>query len=153
MATFKFKSSGNKASQPTTTTAVTPIPLGIKTPLQFSDNSIFAMHYDLADQVHDNLRNLLLTNWGERLGFYSFGANLRQLCSEISNIEQFDSTAIENIRDAVSKWMPFVSLVNFSSSVENSASADIGVVKITITYNVPQIGVENKSLQIVLHVI
>lgn len=153
MATFKFKSSGNKASRSTTTSVVTPIPYGIKTPLQLSDKSIFAMHYDLSDQVHDNLRNLLLTNWGERVGFYSFGANLRQLCSETSNIEQFDTAAIENIRTAVSRWMPFVSLVNFSSSVENLDQNGVGVIKINITYNVPQIGVENKSLQIILHVI
>jgi phage baseplate assembly protein W len=153
MATFKFKSSGYKASQPTTEPPITVTPYGIKTPLQLNDKSIFAMHYDLADQIHDNLRNLLLTNWGERVGFYRFGANLRPLCSEISNIEQFDNAAIENIKNAVTTWMPYVNLVNFSSVVDNSSNLSVGVVRITIAYNIPQIGIENKSLQIVLHVI
>ena len=153
MASFKFKSSGYKASQPVTVSEASPVPFGIKTPLQMGENSIFAMHYDLADQVHDNLRNLLLTNWGERVGFYYFGANLRQLVSEMSNIDNFDEAAIENIRNAVSTWMPYVNLKDFSSVVDNTANYNVGVIRINITYNVPQLKVENKSLQISLYVI
>lgn len=153
MGSYNFKSVGKKSSTPSTTPTVTPLPIGIKTPLQLSDNNIFAMHYNLSDQVHDNLRNLLLTNWGERLGFYYFGANLRELTSEISNIDAFDSAAIDRIRNAVSTWMPFVVLKDFTSTVDNSNNLNTGIVKITVTYSVSQLNVENRALQISLYVI
>jgi|694.fasta_scaffold50636_2 phage baseplate assembly protein W len=154
MGSFNFKSSGKLASQPTTAVEQTFLqPIGIKTPLQVSDKDIYAMHYSLADQIHDNLKNLLLTNWGERLGSYYFGANLRELTSEISNLDAFDELAITRIRSAVEKWMPFVSLKDFSSSADNVNNFSTAIVKITITYTVPKISTEIRSLQIVLYAI
>ncbi len=154
MATFKFKSSGKTQTAPTGEAPVTfEQAVGFKTPLQLGDKTIFAMHYNVADQVHDNLKNLLLTNWGERLGFYYFGANLRELTTEISNIDTFDEIAIQRIRDAVSAWMPFVTLKNFSSQVDNVNNSQTGIVRITITYSVQQLGIENRALQISLFVI
>ena len=153
MATYSFKSSGKTSTKSALAQPTTPLPVGIKTPLALGTEDLFSMHYSGADQVHDNLRNLLLTNWGERLGFYYFGANLRKLVSEMANIDQFDDAAISSIRDAVTKWMPFVSLKDFSSSVDHSSNLDTGIVKITITYNVPQLGVENRSLQVTLYTV
>lgn len=153
MSNFSFKSSGKKAATPSLEVPVTLSPVGIKTPLQLSDNNIFSMHYNVADQVHDNLRNLLLTNWGERLGFYFFGANLRELTTELTNIDAFEDEAIARIRTAVSTWMPFVTLKEFSSSVDNSNNLNTGIIRITVTYSVSQLNVENRSLQISLYVI
>ena len=154
MASFNFKSSG-KSSTASINSAISTIssPIGVKTPLQLGDKDIFAMHYNLADQVHDNLRNLLLTNWGERLGFYYFGANLRELTTEISNIDTFDELAIQRIKDACSSWMPFVNLKNFVSKIDDSSDNKTGVIKITITYSIPQLFIENRALQISLFVI
>jgi phage baseplate assembly protein W len=154
MATFSFKSSGKTSS---IATGVVPstfeLAIGFKTPLQLGEKTIFAMNYNIADQVHDNLRNLLLTNWGERLGFYYFGANLRELTTEISNVETFEELAIERIREAVSTWMPFVNLKNFSSKIDKTNNNDTGIIRIMITYSVPQLLVENRALQISLFVI
>jgi phage baseplate assembly protein W len=154
MGTYNFKSSGKSVEQlnielPTRTS----LPIGIRTPLRLDDKNLFAMTYLVSEQVHDNLRNLLLTNWGERLGFYNFGANLRELTSELSNIDAFDEEAISRIRSAVTKWMPFVILKNFVSEIDNERNINTGIVKISITYSVPQLGVENKALQISLYVI
>jgi len=154
MGTYNFKSSGKSVEQlnvelPTRTS----FPIGIRTPLRLDDKNLFAMTYLVSEQVHDNLRNLLLTNWGERLGFYNFGANLRELTSELSNIDAFDEEAISRIRSAVTKWMPFVILKDFVSEIDNERNINTGIVKISITYSVPQLGVENKALQISLYVI
>lgn len=154
MGTYNFKSSGKSVEQlnielPTRTS----LPIGIRTPLRLDDKNLFAMTYLVSEQVHDNLRNLLLTNWGERLGFYNFGANLRELTSELSNIDAFDEEAISRIRSAVTKWMPFVILKDFVSEIDNERNKNTGIVKISITYSVPQLGVENKALQISLYVI
>ena len=154
MSVYNFKSSGKTAvKSKEEIPAFTKNPVGIKTPLRLNDNNLFAMHYDNADQVHDNLRNLLLTNWGERLGFYYFGANLRDLTSELSSLDAFDSEAIQRIKDSVSAWMPFVSLKDFSSRFDKEENENVGILKIAITYNVPQLKIENRALQISLHVI
>lgn len=154
MGVYSFKSSGKTASQIIDEIpSITPLPIGISTPLRLSDNNLFAMHYNLEDQIHDNLRNLLLTNWGERVGFYYFGANLRELTTESSNLDAFDEVAIERIRTAVSTWMPFVTLNDFISEIDNRNNKNTGIVKIKITYNVPQLNIENKALQISLYVI
>jgi hypothetical protein len=94
-----------------------------------------------------------LTNWGERLGFYYFGANLRDLTSELSSLDAFDGEAIQRIKDSVSTWMPFVSLKDFSSRFDREENENVGILKIAITYNVPQLKIENRALQISLHVI
>lgn len=154
MGTYNFKSSGKSAEQlnieiPNRTN----LPIGIRTPLRLDDKNLFAMHYSIVDQVHDNLRNLLLTNWGERVGLYDFGANLQELTTELSNIDAFDEEAINRIRNAVARWMPFVSLNDFVSEIDNENNNNTGIVKIALTYNVPELGVENKALQIKLYVI
>jgi len=95
----------------------------------------------------------LLTNWGERLGFYYFGANLRELTTEISNVDTFDELAIQRIKEAVGTWMPFVNLKSFSSRIDDASDNKTGIIKITITYSVPQLFIENRALQISLFVI
>lgn len=155
MGVYSFKSSGNIVSR--TTREGDPIPtrnpIGIRTPLRLDDKNLFAMHYNIEDQIHDNLRNLLLTNWGEKVGFYDYGANLQALTSELPNIDAFDNEAIDRIRTAVSAWMPFISLNEFTSELDNESNKNVGIVKIKVTYNIPKLNIENKALQISLYVI
>lgn len=155
MGTFSFKSSGKTQVQRTAeTTATSPIPIGIKTPLQLSEtDGLLAMNFTLAESVQDNLRNLILTNWGERLGHYNLGANLRPLTSEFVSQENFDSQAIERIRAAVGRWMPYIDLEDFSSKVNRVDNKNTAVIDITITYNIPTLNVKNKKLQVTLYVI
>jgi len=154
MGTYSFTSSGKTNTQISKEIVkATPLPIGIKTPLQLDDKNLFVMHYKIEDQVHDNLKNLLLTNWGERVGFYYFGANLKELTTEISSNEEFDNEVISRIRNAVTTWMPFITLNDFISNIDDENNKNLGIVKIMITYNVPQLNIENKALQISLYVI
>lgn len=155
MGLFNFKSVGKTTEQQAVealTKSATPI--GIKTPLRLGgQEGIFAMHYNLADQVHDNLRNLLLTNWGERLGVYDFGANLRPIVTELVSLDDFDSQAIERISSAVSRWMPYVSLDNFLSETDHQENKNTAVIRITITYSIPALEVKQRALQVTLYAI
>lgn len=155
MATYSFKSVGKTQTQlEDESTARTVIPYGIKTPMQLgTKEGLFAMNYSLEDQFADNLRNLLLTNWGERVGLYQFGANLKPLTTEFVSQDDFDSEAIVRIKDAVEKWMPFIDLEDFSSDVDRMENKNTGIIKVNITYNIPLINVTRKGLQIVLYVI
>lgn len=111
------------------------------------------MHFSLADAMHDNLRNLILTNWGERLGLYDFGGNLRPLTTELVSAEDFDGQAIERISGAVQKWMPFITLETFQSSIDRINNKNTAIIKITIVYNIPALNVFNKALEVKLYAI
>jgi phage baseplate assembly protein W len=137
------------------TTRQSTLPIGIKTPAEFGGNGegLFAMHVNIQDVVHDNLRNLILTNHGERLVHYDFGPNLRPLVAEFSSKENFDDEAKIRIKTAVSKWMPFVSLVGFDSRPEFIENRYTGKIVILVIYSVPQLGIVERALEVLLYVI
>lgn len=155
MATYSFKSVGRtKKKSEEEKVSSSPIPYGIKTPLALgAEDGIFVMNYDLSDQFADNLRNLILTNWGERLGLYDFGANLKPLTTEISSQEDFDNQAIERIRNAVERWMPYIDLEDFSSKANRDENKNTGIIEIKITYNIPALNVLKRAIQVTLYVI
>lgn len=154
MGAYSFKSSGlTQEQQLVETLTKSAVPIGIKTPLRLGTDFIFDMHLTLADQVHDNLRNLLQTNWGERLGLYDFGANLRPLVTEFSSQDDFDAQAIQRITNAVTRWMPFVSLDEFLSEVDRTENKNTGVINVTVTYTVPALQSGKRSLRVTLYVI
>lgn len=153
MATISFKSVGDKASAMKFQPVENSTPIGIKTPLRFGaqNDGIFSMHFSLEAQIQDNFRNLLLTNHGERLSLYDFGANLRHLSFEHGQ-DRFDSEAIFNIRTAVSKYMPFISLGTFSSTPRPSVSGMVEQVDITIVYDVPRLNLVEKEIVVTIFV-
>lgn len=153
MATFSFKSSGKTREQRQVEELVqSQTPIGIKTPLALgTKEGILAMNYNLIDQVTDNFRNLLQTNYGERVGQYFIGANLRELCSEYTTQDDFDTQAIERIKSATARWMPFVDLETFESIANRNDNHHTAVIDITITFNVPALNVKGKRVQVTLY--
>jgi phage baseplate assembly protein W len=155
MAIINFKSVGKTREQKKTNELKkAAIPIGIATPLRPGSDDLFAMHYNLADQVADNLRNLILTNWGERVGLYNFGGNLRPILSDFVSQDDFDAKATERILSAVNKWMPYVVLETFESSidrVQNNSSNGTAVVKMTIVYSVPSLQVTRRALEVTMY--
>lgn len=155
MGSFSFKSVGTTTdAQASTQLTTTQSPVGILTPLQLGTaESLFEMSYTLADQVHDNLRNLILTNWGERLGLYAFGGNLRPLTTEFTTQDDFDAQAVTRISTAVGKWMPYVSLEDFLSQTNRNGNKNTAVIDLTITYSIPALNVSKRALQVTLYVL
>lgn len=153
--TISFKSSGKtREDQVAQQLIQSATPIGIKTPLRVgTQEGIFAMHFSLADQMHDNLRNLIMTNWGERLGLWDFGGNLRPLTTELVSTDDFDSAAVERISGAVQKWMPFISLETFQSTVDRINNKNTAIIKLAIVYNIPALNVFSKALEITLYAI
>jgi phage baseplate assembly protein W len=82
MGSFNFKSSGKKIDNrkyTNITKSMTQlVPIGLKTPLQLLQDSedLYQTHLSPEKQLKDNIKNFLLTNHGERLGRYDYGANL-----------------------------------------------------------------------------
>lgn len=155
MATISFKSVGrNLESLQQEVPEFKQNPIGIKTPLQLSsDGELFIMNYSLEDQLSDNLRNLLQTNFGERLGLFNYGANLKPLTVNFSSQDDFDSEAISRIASAISRWMPYIDPIDYVSEVDRSQQLKTALIRITISYNIPSLDVSNKKIQIALYVI
>ena len=148
---YSFSSVGTKKTQFDSTVAASVVepPIGIKTPLELGNSAdgIFKMHRSLADQVKDNLINLIMTNQYERLGFPDFGANLRPLLSELGSNDG-DEEAMSRIQRAVGKYMPFVTLENFVTTPLASDDASVTRIKMVITYSVPRANVTGQSIGI-----
>jgi phage baseplate assembly protein W len=154
MGQYSFKSSGvTQQTTPANNIITTPTPIGILTPLALGTTDLLVMTTDLATQMSDNLRNLVQTNWGERLCLYNYGANLKPLLSDLVSPEDFDSQAITRIKSAVQRWMPYIDLVDFLSTVDQTGKLTKGIaqVTITITYNIPSLNVKNKKIAITLY--
>jgi phage baseplate assembly protein W len=133
----------------------TLLPIGIKTPVQLDGNGhgLLAMHTDIKEQIADNLRNLVLTNWGERLGNYFFGANLKPLLADFSHKENFDEEAMIRINTAISKYMPFVTPVAYDSTVTRFDNLPLPRVRLAIVYAVTSVNITNAQLEVDLFVI
>lgn len=128
-------------------------PIGIKTPLELGTNNdgLFKMHFNLADQIHDNFRNLVLTNHGDRLGFYDYGANLSELVHELGSAE-IDNEAISRIKRSTSRYLPFISLKTFESFVDNRDNKEVAKVGLRIIYDIPNLAIKNKALEVIFRV-
>ena len=120
--------------------------ISIKTPMAFSDTvgDLFEMHSDQMSSIRDNLRNLINTNYGERLGHYDFGANLISVVHELGS-EDGDKVAMALISKAVNKYMPFVSLDGYEAISEPYDGNP--VIKLSVTFTVPEIDPEAQNPQ------
>ena len=153
--TYSFKSVGIQDidyQQARETYVDNVIPVGIKTPLELgkTHEGIFKMHTDPIAQIHDNFRNLLLTNHGDRLGLYDFGANLSELSHELG-AESGDTEAIKRIRKAVSKYMPFLELNTFEPLIDRHDNDHVAKVGLRITYSIPKLVIEDKQIEVLIY--
>jgi len=147
-----FKSVGELSTDRKFTTTPVQNPIGIKTPLTLGEDAdgIFSMHFKLEDQIQDNFRNLLLTNNGERLGLFDFGANLRALTLELAP-DDFEAEAMNRIKRAASKYMPFIDLQSFAYTIDRNDNQNTAKIKLRVSYNVPSAGIVNKGMELTFY--
>ena len=91
--------------------------IGLSFPLRRDKFNDFSMTKNSLEQAQHNLKNLLLTYPGERVGQPEFGSRLRELC-----FEQIDDTLPERIeeevRKTVSVWLPYINLIEVATLTE-----------------------------------
>lgn len=80
--------------------------INIVFPMRRGAQGAFAANEETLRAVSDDLRILLLTNYGERPIHYDFGANLRRILFEQG--EDVKQQINDSIVAAVDKWMPFL---------------------------------------------
>ena len=158
---FKFKSSGkkidNKKFKLSEDEIVNKIvPIGIKTPVEFGNKKtkLFKMHEDPIAQIKDNFKNLVQTNYGDRLGRYDFGCNLKSLLFErISLNKEFEKEATNQIIGQVEKYIPIIQVANIKYDVKKKNSINnnmLAEITLSIDFSIPSARINNQRLETTL---
>ena len=155
---FNFKSSGFRRDDRRFVAKKTNVrPIGIVTPLKVGDD-IFKMNTNPVRQLTDNFRNLLMTNHGERLGMFNFGANLNALLFEYSNSPDFNDVVSEAVIDATNRYIPSIAistvdLVPIDVNEKNEANRlGLAKVRLRVEYTIPKFNSPKLGLEIDLTV-
>ncbi|MBC8422015.1 MAG: GPW/gp25 family protein [Pelagibacteraceae bacterium] len=83
--------------------------IGIGFPLGFSSVGIFNKTKTTLEQALHNLKNLLLTQPGERVGHPDFGCDIRGLLFEQISPD-IETIIEERIKDSVDMWLSYLSI-------------------------------------------
>jgi phage baseplate assembly protein W len=129
------------------------IPVGIRLPAALGESSdgLLRMHYSVDEALADNFRNMVMTNHGERLGLYDFGANLTELAFELGT-DEFDTEAIRRIRRTTEKYMPFIQLLTFEPLVDRNDNKEVAKVGVRITYKVSALSQRERVIEAIVFV-
>ena len=159
---FDFKSSGIKVddtkfkvSDPESRLR----PIGIKTPLEpgRGRTELYKMHEDPLEAIADNLRNLVQTNMGERLGRFNIGCNFKAILFDRNsqNESEYEQTAIASLNEQVRKYLSLVTIdeVRFAP-VEKSDYSDrssLSKVTVDIIFSVARLRRFRNKLEVILY--
>tara|TARA_X000001036_G_scaffold322724_1_gene301166 strand:- start:1073 stop:1498 length:426 start_codon:yes stop_codon:yes gene_type:complete len=112
---------------------------GLKFPLEYHKDKggFFPTSKTLKEQASSNLKNLLLTNKGERVGQPDFGCNITSILFE-QITEGLSSRIEESVNECVSKWLPYIELVNvFTSTPEDNPNLILIQIEFIVTVDDP----------------
>ena len=106
--------------------------VGIKLPFRFGTTGFFNQSKTVKEQAFSNLKNLILTIKGERVGQPEFGCGVHRIIFE--PITETTSDSIEAaVRDAVSNWLPYISIHNVYVSIDDQ---DANTILLSLEYSV-----------------
>lgn len=117
------------------------VAVGIKLPFNHPNKGVFDLSYSTEEQAISNLKNLLLTNKGERLYLPTFGTGILNLLFD-PNTSEVGENLKDEISTAISFWLPYIIINNIDiQNTVNSlgANAENGI-SITINYRVSSQG-------------
>ena len=81
--------------------------IGLTYPIKSGENLDFELTKTTFEQAEYNLKNLLLTQKGERAFQPEFGTNLRAICFEQVD-DNLPETIDLDVRNAVEQWLPYI---------------------------------------------
>ena len=118
--------------------------IGLEFPLKYTPTGFFRRTKTALQQTSHNIKNLLLTQTEERLGNPTFGCNLKRILFE-PQLEDFEDVVEEEIRSAISQWLPFVSVENVEAEEEGLNSARV---KVTFSINTDPASLEEVEISL-----
>ena len=109
--------------------------VGVSLPIGGGNNGYFAVNYTTKNQIKSNLKNLILTEPGERLGNPKFGTPLRKFIFETYTGGQFEMDIEETITTAVSTYLPYVTIESIIFD-NNNDNKDKHLVNLELKYSI-----------------
>tara|TARA_R100001443_G_scaffold92487_2_gene99145 strand:- start:205 stop:693 length:489 start_codon:yes stop_codon:yes gene_type:complete len=114
--------------------------IGLDLPIRRGDgiDGYFASTSTTIEAVKNNIRNLLLTESGERVMQPDFGLNLRSVLFEPLT-EDLIFSVQEEIVNKMAFWLPFVNLTDIQIFEPNNDNGyDVNTVTLKIEFNIQQ---------------
>lgn len=148
-----FKGSGGAiTSRVATIPVATPTPFNIVTPLQFPNKigDTFKTTTDIVEGVIDDFKNMILTNYGERLAKPDFGANLRSLLTERISQSDWDAKASASIKQTTEKYMPAITIQSIITSPLPAKNDGFSRLNIGVIFSIPSLGIQDRKINITL---
>ena len=154
--TFSFDSVGD--SLPTlrehekSSRDVVEIKFGPALPLRLSaaKDELFVMNKDLQSATADNMKNILLTNRGERVMQPQFGANLKGILAEFG-MPGFEAEVMTRIKTSVARYLPYVALSQMKiDQLPAPAGSGLSIISISISYTIPAAGIPMQNISVTM---
>jgi phage baseplate assembly protein W len=107
--------------------------IGISLPLQIGGTG-FAQTYNTTEQIKSNIKNLLLTQRGERILQPEFGSGLHEILFDFNN-DDIEGKIEDAINEAFQQWLPYVTIADIVVE-QTDALKDRNRVNISLTFQV-----------------
>ena len=120
--------------------------IGLELPLTHTRDGFFKRTKTALEQAKSNIKSLLLTNKGERLGNPTFGTNLLSLVFSQENTD-LESRVEEEIRASMSEFLPFINIVSIETNFSDT-NKNIANVTLEFTLNVDVSSKDSLSLDL-----
>ena len=98
--------------------------VGVRFPLDHSQEGFFYKTKTILEQAKSNMRNLLLTSKGERVMQPEIGSTLTDVL--FNQGEDIENEIDEAIREAVSNWLPYV-IINEINMFQEGNQVDVSI--------------------------
>ena len=100
--------------------------VGMSFPLNGDTFNDFSLTKTTIEQSVHNLRNLLLTIVGERVGQPEFGSLLREICFEPIN-DELPGKIESEVRRAVSRWLSHIEITSVETLTQDGDKGNVFV--------------------------
>lgn len=150
---FNFKSSGKSFGEvvdiETKPKETSDLRYGFQTPLRLGDD-LFKQHNNLGDYLKDNLKNLIMTNPGERIGRGStLGIDFDDILFGPLD-QKTENTIMTRIKAQTKKHLPFVNLrtIEFHDALTAKDISSYNYLRIVVHYDVPLANIQDDSVEV-----
>ena len=106
--------------------------IGIGLPLTYNKTGFFYKTKTSLEQAKSNIKNLLLTKKGERLGNPEFGSDLTSVIFEQEG-DDIESKVEEAIRSSMSRFLPFIIIDEIETAFSDR---NLNVVNVSISFSI-----------------
>ena len=98
--------------------------IGYTLPFSKSGDTVglFEMTNDDISATKENIKSLLLTNWGERVNHYNFGCNFIEFLFENIHPEELKSKVADRVLSQIEMWLPYLTISNLNVNLAEDDS-------------------------------